>query len=251
MLHAFVAYGDHMEDTFFWSPQRVRDYYGSRYDEVVESVRHGEAIEVFENLLPATFHTSSPGGAIGVCLGATGEEFAVQEAGTFTLRDYVAKFEFAVEARDRAVARQLMTELETATYHGVASVESFLNYHAAAWDRYFPDEPVPKVRNVYEKIEVWVPKLSKGSFLDYRQISWDAFKKVKRFRNDATHSHRGAKGATLGEIAAVVNLFREGIAVPLFQLHQVFHEKIPAAIIRAAYAPEAFVAAEDSVVPPA
>jgi hypothetical protein len=251
MLHAFVACGDHTHDTFFWSPQQVRDYYGSRYDEVIASVQRGETIPVFENLLPATFHTVSPGGSIGVRVGATGEEFSVQEAGTFTLRDYVAKFEFAVEARDRAVARQTMTEVETAMYHGVASIESFLNYHGAAWNRFFPDQPLPKVRNVYDKVEQWVPILAKGSVLDYKQISWDAFKVVKRFRNDATHSHQGAKGATLQEIATMVNLFREGIAAPLFQLHQIFHEKIATAIIRAAYAPEAFVAEEDSVESPA
>jgi hypothetical protein len=251
MLHAFVACGDHTHDTFFWSPQQVRDYYGSRYDEVIESVQRGEAIPVFENLLSATVHTVSPGGAIGVRVGATGEEFSVQEAGVFTLRDYVAKFEFAVEARDRAVARQAMTEVETATYHGVASIESFLNYYAAAWDRCFPNQPLPKVQNVYDKVEKWVPILAKGSVLDYKQISWEAFKKVKRFRNNATHSYQGAKGATLREIASMVNLFREGIAAPLFQLHQIFHEKIAGAIIRAAYAPEAFVTEEDSVASPA
>lgn len=239
-----------MHDTFFWSPQQVRDYYGSRYDEVVASVQRGEPIPGFENLLTATFHTVSPGGTIGVRVGATGEEFGVAEAGTFTLLDYVAKFESAIEARDRALARQSLTEMETATFHGVASVESFLNYHAAAWNRYFPAQPLPKARNVYEKIEAWVPVLSKGSVLDYRQISWDAFKEVKRFRNDVTHSHQGSRGATLEEIAATVNLFRAGIAVPLFQLHQVFHEKVARAIIRAVYTPEAFVT-EETGVPPA
>lgn len=242
MLHAFVACGNHAHDTFFWTPQQVRNYYRERYDGVVECLRRGEILEHFENLLSATSSVIVEGsGSVGVRIGATGESFDIAGSGAITLLDYVAKFELAVEARDRAVERQSITEAETATYHGVASIEAFLNYHGNAWNRCFPNDKLPAARNVYAKVEAWVPMLSRGSWLDYKQIAWDGFRQIKTFRNNATHSSAAAKGMTLVQLGAVVNLFASGIALPLFQLHQVFHERVPAAIIRAAFAPEAIV----------
>jgi len=252
MLHAIVACGEMSEHTFFWSPQQVRSLFGGKYGEVVERVSRLESVPGFENLAGATWHVVAPEGAVTVKSYPAGEEVSVADAGVFNLREYAAKFEAAVEARDFAVQRRRLTDFDAATFHGVASVEAFLNWQRGMWDHIHPANPLPttgKRMSLDQKIRMWIPLLATGSILDYRQISWDKFFEIKRLRNQGTHATAPATGATLLELARRINLFGEGIATPFMQLHQVFHEPIPAVVIRAAYAPEVYV--DDAQVRPA
>lgn len=246
MLHAFVACGENSNQTFFWSPAQVRKMFGHSYEDVIAGIQRGDRIPRFENLLRSTFQIIAPGSFVSVLMAPTGEEVRVPEAGVVNFSEYASKFEAAVDRRDRAVERQSLTDFDGAAYHGIAAIEAYFNWHAIAWDHFHPQQPITRKKQMSldDKIKVWLPVLATGSSLDYKAITWKNFFEVKKLRNRATHATAAASGATLEELACRLNLFVTAIAAPLMQLHQVFHERIPSAVIRATYSPEVYVAEE-------
>jgi hypothetical protein len=243
MLHAFVACGENSGRTWFWSSLQVKSFFGDRYDDLVASAQRGEPIPHFENLLRGTFQVVAPDSYLVLRLSPSGEEIQIPEAGVINTSQYVSKFEAAVDARDRAVKQKSTTEFETVAFLGVSAIEAYFNWQAEAWDHFHPDNRMPRTRRMSldQKIKVWLPLLATGSSLDYTHISWDRFFELKQLRNRSTHPRQGGSGITLKELARRLNLFRTAIAAPLMQLHQVFHERIPSVVIRAAYAPDVIV----------
>lgn len=249
-IYAMVVWGEHHYDKArTWSPDQMRTEI-PEFEQVVEEVRRGEPVRHFENLLQTNWQTSAPSGHVGVRNPATGEEINVPGEGTIELSGYVSRFETATGAWRRSVAQASHPELLSAITTGMAAIEGYVNSKAIAWNAQHPDDQLidsaKRRMSFRRKIEEWVPKLSGGGGLKRDTLFWSDLFEIKKYRDEAVHLKQTVGGVTLGELARLLNLFTSGLAIPLFQLHVVFKQAIPSAIIRAAYAPEVRVSNEDA-----
>jgi len=133
--------------------------------------------------------------------------------------------------------------LQSAIVLGISSIEGFINRKAELWNKKNPNEQLLDSKqnkvNLYDKIDVWVPKMAGGKKLSKSGTEWFHFKKLRDIRNDiAIHPKESGYSISLSDLAEEIDMFRTGIAKLLISLHLLFGEKIPGIIIRAAYAPD-------------
>ncbi|MHA2403773.1 MAG: hypothetical protein ACXADH_12330, partial [Candidatus Kariarchaeaceae archaeon] len=123
------------------------------------------------------------------------------------------------------------------------SIEAYIIHRVELWNRDNPhdcltDSPAHKV-SFDDKVDVWIPKMTGGKKLDKSIRNWMHFLDLRKIRDHVSiHPKSDGFGSSFSDLAEKINIFRTGIAGTLIQLHLLFHEKIPAIIIRAFYAPE-------------
>jgi hypothetical protein len=243
-IYTLVVWGEHHYDgARAWSAEQMRANIPD-FGEVVAETRAGFAVRYFESLLLPTFDggASSPECQIGIRNVATGEDVVVETPAVLETATYAARFHTAVSAWRRAVERHSHAELLSALGDGIASVESFLNVNALAWNKRYPERRLTKLHKTSfaDKVDVWLPAMT-GASVDEPFRAHLA--EMKRYRDDvAIHQKHSVAAMTLSELARLLNLFTTGIAVPLFQMHQLLRRQVPSFIVRAAFAPAASVA---------
>lgn len=248
-IYTLMKWGEHpYDDVRAWTIEQMRSRIPD-YPAVLADAREGRTVKYFEVISGATWQTGGSQGAPGVSVRnpITGEEVKLAGPGVIELSSYAARFETAVAAWWRAFERASHAELLTAVGDGIASIEGYLNRKAAEWNATHPEdrlEDTPKRRVPFRvKADDWLIKMA-GRSLDKSKPFWSNLLEIKKYRDDvAIHQKKTVTGVTLAELARLLNLFTTGIAVPLFNLHQLFQQATPSAIIRAAYAGEVTVSA--------
>jgi hypothetical protein len=130
---------------------------------------------------------------------------------------------------------------------GIASIEAYVNRKAAEWNALHTNDPVRETRkqrvSLLDRVDIWVPKMT-GRGLDPTKPFRNDLAEIKKYRDRvAIHQKHTVAAVTLSELARLLNLFTTGIAIPLFNLHQIFQQACPSIVIRAAYAASVHVVA--------
>jgi len=241
-IFTLVKWGEHhYELARAWTIDEMRANIPN-YADVLVDTRAGHAVPYFENLLGTTWQTGGSGGGAGIGIRnpATAEHSTLDGPGVIEFASYVGRFETAVAAWHRSIERQSHSELLTAVGDGIASIEAYVNTKAAEWNAQHPNDSVrdtgKKRVSFLEKIDNWVPRMA-GHRLDAGKPFRGNLAEIKKYRDRvAIHPKHTVTAVTLSELARLLNLFTTGIAVPLFNLHQIFTQACPSIIIRAAYA---------------
>jgi hypothetical protein len=197
----------------------------------------------FENLIRSTWNVSGTG-RVELIDRTTGEVLAgVEGSGTIATSTYMALFEAACAARNRAVENASYTELKSAAIQGIASIEAYINERAHRWNQLNRnDQLIDSERNkvsLDDKFDKWVPKMSRGTKLIKSDQRWNDFIKLRQVRDHAAvHPKVAAQAISYTELADLINAFRLGIGGLLVQLHQHFGQIVPSLVINAVYMPE-------------
>jgi hypothetical protein len=245
LLYAIVRYGNNYNfDAAAWSDAQVRGAFAARsldFNKTVLEARNPSAPLPFENLIGSSWEVGD-GAKVGAHNMLTGEtENEVEGPATFSLHSYWTSFESAVQARDRVVDRNSSQPLGEMLAAGVASVETYLRHRAKIFNDlggYPPlvDDAQHKVP-FDQKLREWVPLTSDGEHLDLGSRHWQDFKALRDLRDNVVIHNKSVSVAwSFRDIANTVNRFRS-VAAVLIDLHKLHHEKCPAIVIKAAYAP--------------
>ncbi len=244
VVHA--RFGDHRSDIRPKTNDEVELYFrsvGIEPKELIQQMRNpNESLPYFENLAGSMW--TIVGGKASI-INEIGEvESEIDGEGQISVNACQSHFETAIKARDRAVSEgSYMPVYECLTF-GFASIEAFLNNSAKRWSRNHPDQPLSDSASqkvsLEAKIDTWVPIMSGGAKFDKASNrQWSDFKTLKRLRdNYAIHPSNGSHGMTFQEMAATLNIFRDGIAHLLGNLHVLVGAHVPAVIINAIYFPD-------------
>lgn len=208
------------------------------------------SIPFVENFIGSTFYLLSDGeGNAKAALTKAGKnipELEIEGSGSIGV-DYESKFESACRARDEAISRASSEDFHTAIIKGIASIESYIAHRVDIWNHshisqmQLVDNKTSKV-TFEEKIKKWIPIISNGKTINLGNVMWSDFILLQSIRdNDAVHSKKFAQGITFQNLALVINKFKTGIADFLLELHKIFEEPVPRAIIRARFFPEVYV----------
>lgn len=249
-IYTLVKWGQHhYARARTWSIDQMRANIPD-YEQVLADARAGRTVKYFEIISGSTWQTGGSAGRRGVSVRnpVTGEEVVLDGPGVIELPSYAARFETAVAAWDRAIARESHPEFLTAIGDGMAAIEAYLNRKAADWNASHLHDQLQDTPNrrasFLTKADGWVTKIA-GHGLDKTKPFWSNLVEMKKYRDDvAIHQKRTVNGVTLIELARLLNLFTTGLAVPLFNLHQIFQEAAPSPLIRAAYAADVTVVSD-------
>ncbi len=219
---------------------------GANPDRMAEDCRnYKKAVPVFENLVRGGWDVHVyEGGKVGVVDNLTNETIVeLEKSGKIDPSTYLAKFDAACAARDRAVENSSFQDCQNAITQGVASIEAFLNEEARRWNRknledLLLDSKKDKI-SLDDKIDSWVPIITGGSKIVKNDQQWNDFVKLRRVRdNYAIHPKQDAQAITYEELGKLIDAFRFGIAGLLGRLHLVFGRPVSASLINAFYMPE-------------
>jgi hypothetical protein len=248
MIVTFAMLGNHNKQVYFRSEAEVEagfEYNGIDFSELVDSCRDpNESVPFFENLLPAGW-SASPGASITVTDSVTGKVRAElgPSGGTFFPDMYAATFEQA--HADWLASIELVSPIKflAAATAGVAAIESYLMHRTRIWNELNPADPLldshTKKVSFDDKLDDWIPKMTGGARLQKSDVVWADFRVLRSIRDDGwVHQKQSALAMELNDLVTQLNRFRNGIAMFLIRLHQLFRERIPRLIIRAAYSPD-------------
>jgi hypothetical protein len=254
LIQAFARYGNHDKLENFVSEAQVKRAFAINeieYDELVEKCRDpAHHVPFFENLIGSTW-TVSPGSSVSRVNLNTGEEDnKVDGPGLYAPDGYWATYETAHGALERAANNLSYGEALSALSSGIASIETFLRARVLEWNKNHPDDQLIDSRDTKvsfdDKIDLWIPKMT-GRKLDKSGKRWQAFKVARAIRDDhAVHPKEAGHAVQFARLVEIINLFANGIAGLLIDLHIHFKQKTPRIIIRDAYAPEAELVTEES-----
>ena len=254
MILMLAKHGNYFPEVIFKSYGDVERYYAKRridFDREVENCRNyfQHAVPLFENLIGSTLHSSNS--SLARINNETGEiDCDTVGPGTLVINGCHAKFEAAVRARDRAVQNNDFTEFQNAVVQGIASIESYIVYRVELWNLKNSNDQLSdsseKKTGFDNKISCWIPKMASGKKLDQSGSVWNDFNKLRVIRNDIDiHPKSSGYSISYQDLASKINLFRNGIAQLLIELHILFNDPIPSIIIRAAFAPDVEFVSED------
>lgn len=152
-------------------------------------------------------------------------------------------YETASQNLARAVEGVSFSDLQSAVSSGIASIEAYINHRVEKWNSLNSSKQLVDTKNQKvsfdDKIERWIPAMTGGKGLDKSLRNWPDYKRLRGIRDNVTvHTKESSYTKSVHEIAEAIELFRTGIAGLLFQLHDLFDEKIPAIIIRDYFAPD-------------
>ncbi len=255
MIWTFIYHGNHShrEKMKGVSKHPIEKWFTSNKEPIPKLVTKCRAyfdysVPFVENFIGGThFYSIEGGGNIALLKnGNNAPEIELEGSGTIGV-DYESKFESACRARDEAISRASSEDLHTAIIKGIASIESYVLHRVDIWnqsaisDTQLIDNKRTKI-TFEEKIKSWIPSISNGKKLNLGGVMWSDFLFLQSIRdNDAVHAKKYAQGITYVDLAIVLNKFKTGLADFLLQLHIIFDEPIPRAIIRARFFPEVYV----------
>ena len=254
MVLMFAKHGNHYGKGKFRTDAEVKRFLSQKgydFNGVVENARDffENAVPFFENFVGATFHfhVSSEGpSSAKASLIEKGEPVATIDTPGEISVAYQALFEHAVRCINRIPENpvSLYQEFLAACSAGISSIEAYMRHRADLWNREHPDDLLLDDKDhkisLEDQIDRWVPKMT-GKRLDKSGSDWQGYRKIKSLRdNQAIHPKSGGLSMSLGDLAKSINDFC-GIAGVLIQLHILFEEQIPRAIIRRYFHPDAKV----------
>lgn len=263
MILLFAKYGNHFfegpfqfrrNDYPFRTDADVKRFYSSQgidFKQLVMNCRNFSlTVPIFENQIGSTISTIGNPRVSRFDFATGKEDLVLEEPGTHTIYGYWAAFEGASQSRDLAVSESSFVHFHMAIVQGIASIEGYIKHISEFWNNAHPTDQLIDSRenkvSLDEKFDRWIPKLSGGNKFDKSIINWDHFKILKNIRDDnAVHPKTSGFTISYSDLAEQINMFRTGIAGILIQLHLLFHEKIPAVIIRARYTPDVYVVEEE------
>jgi len=217
---------------------------GNNPNDIAERCRNWrETVPDFENILKSTWTFSGSGKAEIVDTNSDESLGGISHPGTISLSVYRTQFEAACEARDRAVEGASYIDLQSALVHGIASIESCVSELARGWNKQNPlDQLVDSKQNkvsLDDKIDIWIPKITKGMKLNKSDECWNEFVILRRIRDrEAVHSKFGGQAISYKDLVKHIDAFRWGIAGLLGSLHRLVGQWIPSVVINAFYMPD-------------
>lgn len=251
MIILLAMHGNHYHDFRLESDADVKRIYTANQIDFARVVEHcrdfHQHVPIFENLVGSTVSTVGNSTLSRVNLITGEEDLVVKAPGKLVLLGYWATFESAIEALNTSVSLASFTEFQSSVVQGIASIEGYINYRVELWNKINPQSQLVDSRenkiSFDEKINDWIPVMTKGKKFDKGSIEWEHFKILRRIRDDsAIHPKVSGFGVSLPDLAEKINMFRIGIAAPIIKMHTLFEERIPGVIIRARYAPDVEVA---------
>jgi hypothetical protein len=202
-------------------------------------------IPFFENLIKHTWdvHTYNGGKASIVDRNTDDVIAEIKTPGMVAFSTYLAQFETACSARDRAVGNSSFMDFQTAIVHGIASIESYINEHTQSWNQIHPnDKLIDSKHNKVsfdDKLNSWIPKISGGNKIAKNDQRWNDFMTLRKVRDKKViHSKQSYQTISYSELTSLINAFRLGIAGMLGQLHLIFSRPLPSIIINSVYMPD-------------
>jgi hypothetical protein len=250
-LLMYAMYGEHTNRPRPTTPEQAQALIASlglTWDSMVESCRdYRQPVLHFENMLRGTW-TTEGGGQFVVIDNRTGRELAqLTGAGELSMFEYLAHFDAATTARDRAVERSSYADAETAVVRGFGSIEAFLAQAAHDWNERHPEHSLVdasgKRARFDQKLDEWIPILSSGRRVEKGGQHWSDMVKLKQVRDNVAHPKRLARAVPLTETAELLNAFRQGIGAMLGHLHLLLGSPVPASILNAIHMPRVAVTA--------
>jgi hypothetical protein len=206
-----------------------------------------QAVPYFENQAPSTWNVACTKGASIALVDEFGEEISSIEAeGELIHLTYWALFDSAISARNRSVELRSYLEYQSAIVSGIASIEAYINWLAANWNKRNPadqliDSKAQKV-SFEDKIDIWIPTIT-GKKFDKSRECWSHFTELRAIRDHLTiHPKIIGYGIEEKELCRKINLFRKGIANFLGGLHGLAGQPTPSIVINAAYMSDCVVA---------
>jgi hypothetical protein len=233
--------------------EKVPSFYdqrGIKFKEIVEKCRNWpEPVPIFENLIGPTWRVSNASlSRINLSTGKT--IFSVEGEGEFISSTYWSLFCEAEDNISKAIKENSFTAFQTAIINGIAALEAYINAKAIEWNETHPNGKKIDINakiSFDEKIEQWIPIM--GRPMSKNTKFWSNFKELRKVRDNQTvHPKNIGSGRTIAELAQCINQYRSGIAGLLCLLHFHIGERIPCAIIRRYYSPDAVVTVSKDMI---
>ncbi|MDQ3926963.1 MAG: hypothetical protein M3272_08285 [Actinomycetota bacterium] len=185
-----------------------------------------------------------PGGYASIRDGTRDIAVLKGESGRFVLVEYGDRFEQATKHLHRSIEGADNNDFLSCISDGISSIEAFLSYSTRRYGEGLP-ESIPTAKGSRrltfdEKIDEWLPKMTRGRKLDKSGRNWSDFKELREIR-DAFQAHpkTSVYGVSFRELCRRLNLFRTGIAGLLIDLHAVLRTSyVPEIVFRYAYLPD-------------
>ncbi len=194
--------------------------------------------------LAGTVWTISEGAKVELIDNRTGDVVTTVEGpGTIAMSTYLAHFETACAARDRAVENSSYAEFLAAITNAMASIESYITELARDWNLKNPEDQLIDSKqtkvSLDDKFDIWIPKMSSGNKLVKSDKRWNHFVKLRHIRdNEAIHPKLGGQGMSFVKLTKLIDQFRWGMAGMLGQIHLLFGQPVPSIIINSVYMPD-------------
>ncbi len=234
------------EGAFFTTDAKVKRCFGSddNFNRIVEECRDfSKSVPKFENLAGSTWETNVDGDSyVKVFDRKTGETItSLHRPGIISLYSYQYLFEHSVSELNESIKQKSYNKLLDSITNGIASIEAFIRFQADIYNRSHPDNQLidNKANKVSfdDKIDCWIPQMT-GCRVDKSQQNWNNFKILMNIRdNEHIHRKKFAVGIEIDKLVKFINLFPNGIAGFLFDLHVVFKWRIPSKIVRYKFFP--------------
>ncbi len=250
MILMMAKHGNHSYHGRFVSDAEVKRFFqsnGCYWADLVQRCRKpSELVPLVENLIGSTW--VAPQGGVSIVGKATTDEekkiASLEGPGILTTKTYLQLFENAVASFHRCMEKASFGDFQSCVSNGIASIDAYIMHRAWIYNSTHPTELLvdSKEDKVSQdtKIDEWIPKMSGGKRLDKSGIRWSHFRKLRAFRDQgAIHVNVPASSISFQDLGELLNSFRYGIAGLRIDLHMVFGERIPCAIIRYAYLPDA------------
>lgn len=219
---------------------------GADFNEIVELVRDYEKrVPLFENY--AGYTVNIIGTPIVTAINSElGEVAEIKGPGAITNLPYASMFEDTIKIRNEAMRSFDVNSMNMAIVSGLSCIDGYIGYKVAIWNNIHPDDQLVDSKEAKvsfnDKIDKWIPKMTQGSKFNKGTIVWPSNKVLRGIRDDYVHPKEVGMGISADTFRKRIDLFRDGIALFLLDLHKLFKEmNIPSIIIRAAYAPDARV----------
>lgn len=250
MIMAMARYGNHYWERDWGAFRTSQDverflaHYGTSLPNLIETCRVKDAGgNPFENRLGSGWTFVAGDSGVGTYTDSEGNEVVrMEESGTMVTATDAALFEKSAEDFERALGSMSYTEYLSCLANGQASIEACISAKAYRHNVKNPgkqlvdnkDHKVP----FETKIREWVPAMT-GAKLNLGSKNWAHFQRLKKARDtEHTHSKSPALNISYRELCKLMNLFGTGIAGMLLDLHIIFGDTVPSAVVKYAHHPK-------------
>ena len=192
-----------------------------------------------ENLLGSTWKIS---GGTATIISAGRETLKIEGPGEITQKAYWGIYEESIGQLKESISCGSYTKCQSAISLGISSIEAYIGYRVEQWNEVHPTEALidSKENKVSfdDKINYWIPHMTKNKKLDKSNKIWQDYKILRDIRDNTTvHAKKSSYGVSYDDLTDLIGKYSFGISGMLMELHKLFNDPIPPAIIRNFYAP--------------
>lgn len=213
---------------------------GYNFDDLVrKSMENFDCPIPTENLLGSTWKIS---GGTGTIISAGEEVLKIKGPGEITQKAYWGIYEESIGQLKACISCGSYTKCQSAISLGISSIEAYIGYRVEQWNKLHPTEALidSKENKVTfdDKINHWIPTMAKNKKLDKSNQIWRDYKILRGIRDNTTvHAKKSSYGISYDDLIDLIGKYSYGISGMLLELHKLFNDPIPPAIIRNFYAP--------------